>query len=63
MEEELGSRRVPEVNFFDVVLDFILLDAFDDLASPPSAVFAVTQNRFLSNSFKAPLSPSLHPLD
>lgn len=52
MEEELRGRRVPKISFYDVVLDFILMDAFEDLAQPPSAVFAVTQNRFLSASFK-----------
>ena len=34
------------------MFDFILMDAFDDLAHPPSAVFAVTQNRWMSDSMK-----------
>ena len=33
-------------------MDFIFLDAFEDLEAPPASVLAVTQNRWLSNSFK-----------
>ena len=40
------------MNFFDIVLDFILMDAFDDLEAPPSSVTAVVQNRWLSDGFK-----------
>ncbi|ELT95948.1 hypothetical protein CAPTEDRAFT_148737 [Capitella teleta] len=52
MEEELRDRGVQMVNFFDIVLDFILLDSFEDLDSPPSSVLTVIQNRWLSNGFK-----------
>ncbi|XP_066294106.1 mitoguardin 2-like isoform X3 [Branchiostoma lanceolatum] len=52
MAEELRARGVMCLSFYDVVLDFILLDAFDDLANPPSSVTAVVQNRWLSNGFK-----------
>lgn len=40
------------MTFYDVVLDYILLDAFEDLENPPSTVKAVIQNRWLSVSFK-----------
>lgn len=46
------------MNFFDVVLDFILMDAFEDLESPPSSVVAVLRNRWLSDSFKETVSKS-----
>ncbi|XP_061589743.1 mitoguardin 2 isoform X2 [Cololabis saira] len=49
---ELEGRGVTCMNFFDIVLDFILMDAFEDLESPPSSVVAVLRNRWLSNSFK-----------
>ncbi|XP_072227951.1 mitoguardin 2 isoform X2 [Leuresthes tenuis] len=49
---ELDGRGVVCMNFFDVVLDFILMDAFEDLESPPSSVVAVLRNRWLSDSFK-----------
>uniref|UniRef100_A0A3Q3ISL5 Mitoguardin 2 n=1 Tax=Monopterus albus TaxID=43700 RepID=A0A3Q3ISL5_MONAL len=49
---ELEGRGVVCMNFFDIVLDFILMDAFDDLENPPSSVVAVLRNRWLSDSFK-----------
>lgn len=52
MEEELKGRGVKSFTFYDVVLDFILMDAFDDLSNPPSSVITVVQNRWLSNGFK-----------
>lgn len=51
-EIELGERGVKAMTFYDIVLDFIILDAFNDLSCPPSSVLAVVQNRFLSNGFK-----------
>lgn len=52
IENELSLRDVKAMTFYDIVLDFIILDAFKDLDSPPSSVLAVIQNRFLSNGFK-----------
>lgn len=52
LEEELSSKGVKALTFYDVVLDYILMDAFEDLDSPPSSVTAVIQNRWLSNGFK-----------
>lgn len=52
IEKELELRNVKAMTFYDVVLDFIILDAFRDLDSPPASVTAVVQNRFLSNGFK-----------
>lgn len=52
IERELELRNVKAMTFFDIVLDFIILDAFRDLDSPPASVIAVVQNRFLSNGFK-----------
>ena len=45
--------------FYDVLLDFILLDAFDDLENPPKSVVAVVQNQWLSNGFKETVSLNL----
>ena len=50
--EELSSRHVKCMNFYDICLDYILIDSFEDLESPPSSVLAVMKNRWLSNSFK-----------
>jgi len=52
IQEELKSRNVQSVNFFDICLDYILIDSFEDLETPPSSVLAVMKNRWLSNSFK-----------
>lgn len=52
IERELEARNVKAMTFYDVVLDFIILDAFRDLDSPPASVTAVVNNRFLSNGFK-----------
>ncbi|XP_074871374.1 mitoguardin 2 isoform X1 [Carettochelys insculpta] len=51
-QRELEGRGVVCMNFFDIVLDFILMDAFEDLENPPSSVLAVLRNRWLSDSFK-----------
>merc|ERR1719192_723112 len=50
--DELSSRNVKCVNFYDIVLDYILIDSFEDLESPPSSVLAVMNNRWLSSGFK-----------
>jgi len=52
IENELKDRGLRALTFYDIVLDYIFLDAFEDLESPPASVLAVTQNRWLSNSFK-----------
>ncbi|KAF6214814.1 hypothetical protein GE061_009557 [Apolygus lucorum] len=52
VETELSVKGVKAMTFYDVVLDYILMDAFEDLESPPSSVTAVVQNRWLSNGFK-----------
>ena len=50
--DELQSRNVKAMNFYDVVLDFMFLDAFDDLSNPPGSVVSIIQNRWLSSGFK-----------
>ncbi|XP_068104598.1 mitoguardin 2 [Hyperolius riggenbachi] len=51
-QRELEGRGVVCMNFFDITMDFILMDAFEDLENPPSSVIAVLRNRWLSDSFK-----------
>ncbi|KAM4663879.1 mitoguardin 2 [Discoglossus pictus] len=51
-QKELEGRGVVCMNFFDIALDFILMDAFEDLENPPISVIAVLRNRWLSDSFK-----------
>ncbi|XP_054007523.1 mitoguardin [Hylaeus anthracinus] len=52
MEEELSPRGVKCINFYDVLIDFILLDAFEEVEKPPSSIKAILQNRWISASFR-----------
>uniref|UniRef100_A0A1A7YP57 Family with sequence similarity 73, member A n=1 Tax=Iconisemion striatum TaxID=60296 RepID=A0A1A7YP57_9TELE len=51
-EVELASRGVKHLNFYDVVLDYILMDSFEDLENPPISIQNVINNRWLNSSFK-----------
>ncbi|XP_067310387.1 mitoguardin 1 [Pseudorasbora parva] len=51
-ETELSARGVKHLNFYDIVLDFILMDSFEDLENPPVSIQNVVNNRWLNNSFK-----------
>jgi len=44
------------LTFYDVVIDFIFFDAFDDLESPPATLTSVMQNRWLTSGFKEMVS-------
>jgi hypothetical protein len=59
IETELSLKGVKAMTFYDVVLDYILMDAFEDLEAPPSSVTAVVQNRWLSNGFKESVNITL----
>lgn len=52
IKDELNGRGVPELSFYDVLLDYVLLDAFDDLETPPYSVATAVQNRWLSARIK-----------
>uniref|UniRef100_A0A3B3CQL1 Mitoguardin 1 n=1 Tax=Oryzias melastigma TaxID=30732 RepID=A0A3B3CQL1_ORYME len=51
-EMELAARGVRHLNFYDIVLDFILMDSFEDLENPPFSIQNVINNRWLNSSFK-----------
>uniref|UniRef100_A0AC34QU73 Uncharacterized protein n=1 Tax=Panagrolaimus sp. JU765 TaxID=591449 RepID=A0AC34QU73_9BILA len=51
-KRELELRKVEEINLWDVLFDFVLLDSFDDLRKPPSSIVALFRNNFFSRSFK-----------
>ncbi|XP_022700184.1 mitoguardin-like [Varroa jacobsoni] len=52
MEQELRARGVTALTIYDVVFDFLLIEAFDDLDDPPQSVVSVIQNRWLSAGFR-----------
>lgn len=49
---EVKHRKVQMYNFFDIVLDYIILDAFSDLSDPPQSIKTVMNNRWLGERFK-----------
>ena len=49
---EVSVRNIPGNSFYDLVLDYMILESFDDLANPPSAVTSVANNRWLSSGFR-----------
>ncbi|KAK2822710.1 hypothetical protein Q5P01_022775 [Channa striata] len=51
-EVELATRGVKHLNFYDIVLDFILIDSFEDLENPPISIQNLINNRWLNSSFK-----------
>ncbi|KAM7097485.1 mitoguardin 1 isoform 3-T5 [Molossus nigricans] len=51
-EMELAAKGVKNLNFYDVVLDFILMDSFEDLENPPTSIQNIVNNRWLNSSFK-----------
>ncbi|XP_042319997.1 mitoguardin 1 isoform X2 [Sceloporus undulatus] len=51
-EMELAACGVKHLNFYDVVLDFILMDSFEDLENPPMSIQNVVNNHWLNSSFK-----------
>lgn len=60
MEEELVGRGVKCMNFYDVFVDFILLDAFEDVEKPLPPVKAIIQNRWVSASFRETVSTQIN---
>ena len=46
--KELNDRNLKVIGFWDVAIDFALLDAFTDLENLPTPVTMVTQNRWLT---------------
>ncbi|VDP94850.1 unnamed protein product [Echinostoma caproni] len=50
--EELMAKGIKVINFYDVVVDYMLLDSLELLSDPPSSVLSVTRHRWLSDNFK-----------
>ncbi|CAL8101677.1 unnamed protein product [Calicophoron daubneyi] len=52
MQEELSAKSVRVLNFYDIVVDYMLIDALELLSNPPGSVLSVTRHRWLSDNFK-----------
>ena len=48
----LSISQVVCMNVYDIAMDFVLLDAFNDLDNPPSTIVAVLQNRWITDGMK-----------
>lgn len=53
---DVDHGQVKHLNFYDIVLDFILMDSFEDLENPPISIQNVVNNRWLNTSFKETVS-------
>ena len=56
--EELVSRGIPVMSFYDVVFDYLLFDAWDVTDSPPAAVTYTIQNSWVPVSARSRVSPT-----
>lgn len=52
MRAEVAVRRIPCINFYDLVIDYIILESFDDSEDPPAGVMSIANNRWLSAGFR-----------
>lgn len=50
--DELTSKGIQALNFYDIVFDRVLIDALENLGNPPSSILVLTRNTWLSNDFK-----------
>lgn len=52
LDEEIKFRSIPCLNFYDLVIDYIILDSFEDLDNPPSTIVSIVNNRWFGTGFK-----------
>lgn len=50
--EELTARGCVHISLFDAVIDYVLLDAFDDMKRLPPSVSSVLQNTWIPRAIK-----------
>lgn len=49
---EISTRRIPMLSFYDLVIDYIILESLDDLDSPPAMVSSIVSNTWVSSKFR-----------
>lgn len=52
LKQELATRKIPMLSFYDLVVDYIILESLDDLDSPPAVVTKIVSNTWVSSSFR-----------
>lgn len=60
--KELGVKGVKEFTLFDIVLDFMLFDSFDDLKCPPQAVLNALQTTWVPSSVRKRVLHSINSM-
>lgn len=49
---EISQRRIPVLSFYDLVVDYIILESLDDLENPPAVVSSIVSNTWVSAKFR-----------
>lgn len=49
---EIKARRIPVLSFYDLVIDYIILESLDDLESPPAVISSILSNKWVSAKFR-----------
>lgn len=52
IEAELATRNIPVFSFYDLVVDYIILESLDDLDDPPAVVSSIVSNTWVSSKFR-----------
>lgn len=52
IEDEIKLRKIPVLSFYDLVVDYIILESLDDLENPPSMVASIVSNKWVSSKFR-----------
>lgn len=52
IEQEIGMRKIPMLSFYDLVIDYIMLESLDDLENPPAVVSSIVSNTWVSSKFR-----------
>lgn len=52
IQQEISTRRIPMLSFYDLVIDYIILESLDDLDSPPAMVSSIISNTWVSSKFR-----------
>lgn len=52
IQNEISLRRIPILSFYDLVIDYIILESLDDLNDPPKMVAGIISNTWVSSSFR-----------
>lgn len=52
IEREIKLRKIPVLSFYDLVIDYIILESLDDLENPPAVVSSIVSNTWVSSKFR-----------